>query len=446
MQKFVDSMFEFVSGKKNKYLKQDKMENYRQEHYLPSYMTERKHKIKNYLVRDIDQEQQINIKRHKPNLFKPPKIQSSIHTIDEYKVYPMTRNIVYDGQPHPDAVIFYFDTEGNTFNANGVLLPYKVNPEEFLSKNKKSLSSSSSGMLSYKTINSALNSSSSKAPSFKTPLSSKSPSLKSPSLKTPSSKSPSFKSPSLKSPSLKSPSLKSPSSKSPSSKSPSSKSSSSKSSSSKSSSSKSSSSKSSSSKYPSSSSSSSSSSLSLSLSRSPVKEIPYISSSKSSSIEYDEDLINKCSQWELIKVKFPKNPYNPYSNKNIMVNGATYKNLDKRCKGIPINKKIKLSSGKQKNEENQDICDKWLKKKNINPVTNRKITKNGSIYKQYDKKCNSKQEKSVTFEDVCKKWQIIKQRPDNKLINPLTKKAIKINGPKYKELDKLCKKTTKSGK
>jgi hypothetical protein len=133
-----------------------------------------------------------------------------------------------------------------------------------------------------------------------------------------------------------------------------------------------------------------------------------------------------------------------------MVNGTTYKNLNKRCKDVPVNKQIKLTTTnkKQSSDKNQDeLCDKWLKRKTINPLTNRKIKKNGPIYKQYDKKCTSKEEKSVTFDDICQKWKHIKKNnPEDKLINPLTKKAIKLNGPKYKELEKLCKKTTKSGK
>jgi len=170
--------------------------------------------------------------------------------------------------------------------------------------------------------------------------------------------------------------------------------------------------------------------------------------SSSSSKSIQKDLIYKCTQWELIKIKHPKTPYNPYSGKKIKANAVTYKNLDKHCKYIPLDKQIKIKKEKKTSAtKDKELCEKWLKRKTINPVTNRKIKKEGSIYKDYNKKCNSKKEKSVTYDDICQKWKYIKKHNgEDNLINPLTNKPIKFNGPKYTELNKLCKKTTKSGK
>jgi hypothetical protein len=170
--------------------------------------------------------------------------------------------------------------------------------------------------------------------------------------------------------------------------------------------------------------------------------------SSSSSKSIQKDLIYKCTQWELIKIKHPKTPYNPYSGKKIKANAVTYKNLDKHCKYIPLDKQIKIKKEKKTSAtKDKELCEKWLKRKTINPVTNRKLKKEGSIYKDYNKKCNSKKEKSVTYDDICQKWKYIKKHNgEDNLINPLTNKPIKFNGPKYIELNKLCKKTTKSGK
>uniref|UniRef100_A0A6C0LGE8 2-cysteine adaptor domain-containing protein n=1 Tax=viral metagenome TaxID=1070528 RepID=A0A6C0LGE8_9ZZZZ len=548
-------------------------------------------------------------KKYRPNLFKPAiELSSSIRTMKEYKVYPMTRSVLYPGQPHPDNIIYYFDTDGNTFNKRGEVLNYKVNPEEFIPVIKHSSSSkkiSSHEPISYKTIDSAVTESIKKKSIFvKEPSPKKSSSsyfsfkhsspinmqpepepqpkfqpksqpqprvLYPPPIKYPqfvslsssqklqqqqpivrkkipllfsSSSSSSSSSPRIEelygkkksllfddkqpsSPKMKTiPSLKvEPSSRKKSSLKiePSSRKKSSLSSSvsfysleddkqpsspkiktipslkiEPSSRKKSSLSSSVSfysledDKQPSSPkiktipslkiepSSRKKSSLSSSVSfysleddkqPSPPPPPPptkiaqllkdkyhHRKKSSSSSISSDEsssssksiqkDLIYKCTQWELIKIKHPKTPYNPYSGKKIKANAVTYKNLDKHCKYIPLDKQIKIKKEKKTTAtKDKELCEKWLKRKTINPVTNRKIKKEGSIYKDYNKKCNSKKEKSVTYDDICQKWKYIKKHNgEDNLINPLTNKPIKFNGPKYTELNKLCKKTTKSGK
>jgi len=75
----------------------------------------------------------------------------------------------------------------------------------------------------------------------------------------------------------------------------------------------------------------------------------------------------------------------------------------------------------------KDICDKWLQNKTINPLTMRKISETGSIYKKLVKKCRPTAEK-----DICDKWL------QNKTINPLTMRKISETGTIYKKLVKKC--------
>jgi hypothetical protein len=77
----------------------------------------------------------------------------------------------------------------------------------------------------------------------------------------------------------------------------------------------------------------------------------------------------------------------------------------------------------------KEICDIWLKNKNINPETLRKIKENGPLFKKIQKRCslNRKSDK-----EICDKWF------KNKMINPETLRKIKENGPLYRELQKRC--------
>jgi hypothetical protein len=77
----------------------------------------------------------------------------------------------------------------------------------------------------------------------------------------------------------------------------------------------------------------------------------------------------------------------------------------------------------------KEICDIWLKNKNINPKTLRKIKENGPLFKKLQKRCslNRKSDK-----EICDKWF------KNKMINPETLRKIKENGPLYRELQKIC--------
>lgn len=74
-------------------------------------------------------------------------------------------------------------------------------------------------------------------------------------------------------------------------------------------------------------------------------------------------------------------------------------------------------------------CKDWKLNKNINPFTKRKIKIDGPVYKKIEKICNN------DTDNKCNDWIL------NKNINPLTKRKIKIGGPTYKYYENLCVKT-----
>jgi len=94
------------------------------------------------------------------------------------------------------------------------------------------------------------------------------------------------------------------------------------------------------------------------------------------------------------------------------------------------------------------LCKEWIKNKNINPETKRKIKDTSPIYKKYLKLCGSnknnnddikkgnddKNDKNNKIKKLCKEW--IKE----KNINPETKRKIKDTSPIYKKYIKLCNK------
>ena len=87
---------------------------------------------------------------------------------------------------------------------------------------------------------------------------------------------------------------------------------------------------------------------------------------------------------------------------------------------------------KNKNLNENELCNKWLANKTINPETTRKIKENGPVYNKLLKKCSLNQNKNLTENELCNKWLV------NKSINPITLRKIKENGSVYKELSKKC--------
>ena len=91
-----------------------------------------------------------------------------------------------------------------------------------------------------------------------------------------------------------------------------------------------------------------------------------------------------------------------------------------------------------KKEITDTDCYMWVKNKNINPHTNRKILSTSPIYKKFEKKCleNIKKKLSLTLSDNtdkdCYMWL------KNKNINPHTNRKILSTSPIYKKFEKKC--------
>ena len=89
---------------------------------------------------------------------------------------------------------------------------------------------------------------------------------------------------------------------------------------------------------------------------------------------------------------------NPKTNRKIIATGKVYKDLVKMC-----DKYRDRPKSKSKSKKSHDICSKWLKNKNINPRTNRKITTTGLVYKKLEKEClppkpkSPSKRKSITY-------------------------------------------------
>lgn len=79
------------------------------------------------------------------------------------------------------------------------------------------------------------------------------------------------------------------------------------------------------------------------------------------------------------------------------------------------------------------LCDEWLKAKNVNPKTGRKIGSTGNIYKKLVKDCEEKPKCRPSSPDkVCAEWL------KNKSVNPKTGRKIASTGNIYKKLARDC--------
>lgn len=90
-----------------------------------------------------------------------------------------------------------------------------------------------------------------------------------------------------------------------------------------------------------------------------------------------------CAQWRA-------NPtVNPLTGRAIKVDGPTYKKLQKDCIGVrspsprsPVKRPVGPLSPRSK-------CEQWRANPTINPVSRRKIKRNGPVYKALKKECES---------------------------------------------------------
>ena len=82
---------------------------------------------------------------------------------------------------------------------------------------------------------------------------------------------------------------------------------------------------------------------------------------------------------------------NPHTNRKILSSSPIYKKFEKKClENIKKKLSLKLSDNTDKD------CYMWLKNKNINPHTNRKILSTSPIYKKFEKKCLENIKKKVS--------------------------------------------------
>ena len=104
--------------------------------------------------------------------------------------------------------------------------------------------------------------------------------------------------------------------------------------------------------------------------------------------------IETCKKWSKIKLDYPKNLYNPITNRNIIHLGPKYIELEKICKKFKFNiedlKDINIERKKKiilKQPLNKQLCKLWRNEKEVNPITHRGIKKDGIIYKEIKTNC-----------------------------------------------------------
>ena len=146
---------------------------------------------------------------------------------------------------------------------------------------------------------------------------------------------------------------------------------------------------------------------------------------------------------------------NPLSNKTIKKDGPTFNKLKKECKIFLSNStspqpKRQVMKKTDKNPiYTQDICDKWRSKPLVNPLSNRTIKEDGPIYNKLKKECNTSASRSISLQHKKKvinedEIKLCKQWLKNKSINPKSNKAITSTGAIYKKYLKLCANISKS--
>jgi len=128
-----------------------------------------------------------------------------------------------------------------------------------------------------------------------------------------------------------------------------------------------------------------------------------------------------CQEWHQNKLNNPLNPINPYTEYTVKKNGPKYRELEKLCKTVKINDNIIDNQNKYKKKTvltkplTAELCEKWMKDKFRNPITNYQIGIKAAIYKELAAECpallaNKKKTDVITKPDI-KKPNI--KKPEN---------------------------------
>ena len=113
---------------------------------------------------------------------------------------------------------------------------------------------------------------------------------------------------------------------------------------------------------------------------------------KSLKINKKKSLTQICQEWYQNKLNNPLNPINPITEYTVKQNGPKYRELEKMCKTIKIiindndipiiNKKTVLGQ-----PLTAELCEKWMKDKFKNPISNYTIRSTAAIYKELAAEC-----------------------------------------------------------
>ena len=129
------------------------------------------------------------------------------------------------------------------------------------------------------------------------------------------------------------------------------------------------------------------------------KKCPIVMNKKDKKKDIEKIILNEedkylCMQWTKIKKDYPDNLYNPKTKAQINKGGPTYKNLEKKCKDFKIRESdidsIKIANPKKNLEKkvlNSALCLEWNENREVNPLTNKFIQKDGKTYKNIKKQC-----------------------------------------------------------
>ena len=110
-------------------------------------------------------------------------------------------------------------------------------------------------------------------------------------------------------------------------------------------------------------------------------------SSKKPIFTANDEIHRLCEEW----IQEPL--INPKTGRRILKNGETYKMWQNKCKELGLEHKPKCNKLVTYNR-----CQEWIKNRNINPETGRKISSTGPTFKRYLKKCKNVERRQIEGE------------------------------------------------